>query len=126
MLPVAAVAAVALGTLGLVAWARSNKRGPWRRASHRKRRSSSNSAAPKGRGGRDLVPKDGSARSFGDHIIVVGPLGAGARARVYRRGDWEGGATLPEPLYEVCRVSTEAAQLAAMDQIRAAKEREES
>lgn len=125
VLPVAAVA-VTLGTLGLLAWARSSKRGPWRSTAR-----ASSKPSPKWEGNVARGGEGEKARSFGDRVIVVGPFGAGARARVYGRGDWDaavsGTTTLPEPLYEVCRMSAEAAQLAAMAHVRGmAKEREES
>lgn len=129
-LPVVA-AAVALGTVGLVAWARSSRRrsgvGP------RPHGSAESTGPSSSKREASLMPEgiEGETRSIGSHILVTGPFGDGARARVYGRRDWvaalSGAVPLPEPAYEVSRGSAEAALLAAMDYVRAAeREQEES
>ena len=137
-LPVAAAAAVAVGTLGLVAWARKRRRSS---SARQQRPHASRPAQPRGES-RDegasmnpdtLMPEgiEGEARAIGAHIVVTDAFGPGARARVYGRGDWvaavSGAAPLPSPAYEVSRPSAEAAQLSAMAYVRAAQnEQEES
>ena len=124
-LPVAAVAAVALGTLGLVAWARSHRRGARGSGSASRDTCASTSAEPQRRD----VPAGvrGDVHAIGAHVIVVAPLGVGARARVYGRVGWDAalraGVAPPDPVYEACRMSSQAAQLAAMAYVRA-QERE--
>lgn len=139
-LPVAAAAAVAVGTLGLVAWARSKKR---RRSSgaRKQRPHASRPAQPTDQSHDQpmnpdpdtMMPEgiEGQVRAIGAHIVVTDAFGPGARARVYGRGDWvaavSGAAPLPEPAYEVNRPSAEAAQLSAMAYVRATQnEQEES
>jgi|GEM_PF-1453365 len=138
-LAIAAMAGVAVGALGLAAWVRSRKRSA--SSARRARRAagfSEGPAAPRP----EPEPADpgvvmpagveGEVRIEDDRVIVVGPLGAGARARVYQRADWDtaingGGAQPLQPTYEISRPSPHAAWLAAMDHIRAqAKEGEVS
>ena len=138
-LPVAAAAAVALGTLGLVAWARSSQRrqrpksaAPRSNAGKRQQGAHApRETEPAAAQGASTMPEGtgGEVREIGAHVIVTDPFGPGARARVYRRGDWVAavmGEALPEPAYEVSRRSAEAAQLSAMAYVRAAQREQES
>ena len=139
-LPVAAAAAVALGTLGLVAWARSSQRRQRRpkpaapRSNAGKRQQGAHAptgAEPTAAQGASPMPEGvaGEVREIGAHIVVTDPFGPGVRARVYRRGDWVAavmGEALPEPAYEVNRRSAEAARLSAMAYVRAAQSEQES
>lgn len=141
-LAIAAMAGVAVGALGLAAWVRSRKRSA--SSARRARRAAGFSegpaeAAPQQEPAESTeagvvmpVGVEGEVRIEDDRVIVVGPLGAGARARVYQREDWDsaingGDAQALQPTYEISRPSPHAAWLAAMDHVRAqAKEGEVS
>jgi hypothetical protein len=141
-LAIAAMAGVAVGALGLAAWVRSRKR--FVSSARTARRAAGFSegpaeAAPQQEPAEPAEPGlvmpagvEGEVRIEGDRVIVVGPIGAGARARVYQRADWDfainGSDAKPlQPTYEISRPSPHAAWLAAMDHVRAkAKEGEVS
>lgn len=107
---VAAVAAVAVGALGLVALARSSTPVPVVETPRRRRRDDPRTRRDAKRGG---TPVERDVRTTSAFCVVVDAFGLGSRARVFPRGRTSG-----PPVFEAWRNTDKAALLEAMNYVR--------